>query len=61
MPSTMRDALVRLPQPADDLEALLEDALVVFERDGEGEIFLLVVAATSGEVDAPAAQEATAA
>src|SRR5262249_61151248 len=57
MSAVIGDPLVRLPQHPDDLEALLEDALIVLERDGEGEILLPVVAATGREVDTPATQE----
>ncbi len=53
----MRDRRVLRPQPPDDFHALLEDRLVVVERHAERGVFLPVIAAAGGEIDAPAAQQ----
>ena len=49
--AVMGDAVVGLPQSANELQALLENALVVVERDMERLIFAPVVAAPGGEID----------
>ena len=53
----MRDAVGRRPQFSQHLEPLVEDALIVLERDMERQIFALVVAAASGEIDASVAEQ----
>src|SRR5262249_3206919 len=55
--AVMRHAAVRRPQLAHDLEAFLEDALIVRERDVERQVFARVVAAAGCEIDPPVAQE----
>ena len=55
--AVVRDAAVGRPQPAHQFEALLENSLVVLERDVERQIFALVVAAAAGEIDAAVGQK----
>ena len=55
--AVMRDAVIGLPETADQFDALFKNALIVIERDVEWLVFALVVAATAGEIDAPARQE----
>jgi len=51
------DAPLRRPQLAHDLHALLEDALVVGERDAKRQVLAIVVAAAGGEIDPAVAEQ----
>ena len=57
MPAGVRDRAVGRPQAADNLHSLLEDRLIVLERDPEGPVLLPVIAAAGGEIDAAATQQ----
>jgi hypothetical protein len=57
MLAAVRDAAVRRPQPAHQLKTLLEDTLVVLERDVERQIFAPIVAAPGGKHDPAAGQK----
>ena len=57
MLAVVRDRAVVRPQAADELHPLLEDRLVVLERDLEGPMLAPVIAAARGEIDAPAAHK----
>ena len=57
MLAVMRDAIFRRPQPAHQLHAFLEDALVVVERHMERLVFAPVVAAAAGEIDAAVGEQ----
>src|SRR4029077_226855 len=51
------DAILCFPERAHDLEAFVENALVVVEADVKRFVFTPVIAAPGGEIDAPVAQQ----
>ena len=55
--AVVRDAILRLPEPAYQFQAFFEDSLIVVEGDMERQIFALVVTAAASEVDAAAGQK----
>src|SRR5580698_6904825 len=57
MLAVVRETVVGRPQSANELETLLEDSLIVVERDMERLVFPPVVAAPSGEIDASVGEQ----